>query len=91
MNLPDLVTNASVTLAILAGPAMLLKNRYKKQPIALDDVFLGVSAASAIPTGLVLLYCAFNPAVIPTLRGLNVHIAAAGLALLFISIRKLIS
>ena len=65
-------------------------NEIKGQPIGLDEIFIGAAAGSAIPTSLVLLYAAFVPNVIPTLRGLNVHIAAAGLALLFLAFRKLI-
>ena len=89
-HLPDYVTNASVALAILGAPAMILKARYKKVSHSLEDIFVGASAASAIPTGLVLLYGAFRPQIIPTLRGLNVQIAAAGLALLYVSLRKLL-
>jgi hypothetical protein len=90
MTLPDVVAHSSVAFAILGGLYLLARNKIKGQPIGLDEIFIGAAAGSAIPTGLILLYAAFVPNVIPTLRGLNVHIAAAGLALLFYAFRKLI-
>lgn len=51
----------------------------------LDWIVPKAFAASAIPTGVLLLVCAFKPAVIAQLTGLNIYIAAAGLVLIYIS------
>jgi hypothetical protein len=77
----------SVGAAIVAFAGILIWNHARKRHSRLDAVLTRVLAASAIPTGITLLVCAFNPSLIAQLQGLNVHIAVAGMALLFIAVR----
>ena len=85
------VTNISVALGIIAFFSIITYNSYKGYPITLDDLLLRMLAASAMPTGFLLLVCAFDPLLISEFDGLNIHIAAAGLALLYISYEALFS
>ena len=85
MDIQKLISFASVTLAILAFCVVFILKKSKKQEIHLDDLFMRTFCASAIPTGILLLACAFYPELLTKLTGLNVHIAVAGLALLYVS------
>lgn len=84
------ISHASVIFAILGfiyTSGRLLK---KKREIKLESLLLGAFSGSTIPTGFVLIWGAFDIEVILKLQdGLNVHIAAAGLALLYISFSSL--
>ena len=85
------VTKASVSLAILAFIAGILLDYRRKVGAALETHLARLSAAGAVPTALVLVYAAFEPSIIAHLAGLNVPIAAAGLALLYISVKTVFS
>ena len=87
--LASYTTISSVSLAILAflgGVAWDFKN---KTSTALEVHLARAGAGGAIPTALVLILCAFRPEILSQLTGLNVPIAAAGLALLYISVKAL--
>ena len=81
---------ASVSLAVLTFAIGAAIEAYRKKGSGLEDHLIKAMAAGAIPTAVVLVYGAFNPAIIAQLSGLNVAIAAAGLALLYISIKTIL-
>ena len=94
MTLHNLITSqnvntSSVLLAVITFFVVLIKNHRRKRPNVLHRILGQVFAASAIPTGLVLVACAFDIKLIAQLTGLNVHIAAAGLSLLYLAFIKL--
>lgn len=82
----DMVTYASVCLAVAGFVTSMILERKQKTTDSLRSHFAKAAAAGSIPTALVLVYCAFKPSIIATLTGLNVPIAAAGLSLLYVSI-----
>ncbi len=49
------------------------------------------AAAGAVPSGLVLIYGAFDPAILSQVPGLNVPIAFGGLSLLFVSLKAMVT
>jgi hypothetical protein len=82
-------TICSVCLAVLAffvGVALDIKN---KTSSGLEVHLARAGAGGAIPTAVILIGCAFKPSMISQLSGLNVPIAAAGLALFYISLKGL--
>jgi hypothetical protein len=48
-------------------------------------------SASLIPTGVWLLLCAFDPTLLSEVSGLNLYLAVAGVALIFVAVRGIIS
>lgn len=87
----EVVSGSSVILAILAFTITLLINRLKSWKNSLQKLLIISLAASSIPTGIILILCAFDLTLINRLEGLNVHIAAAGLALLYIVFTNIFS
>lgn len=81
------VTNATILTVIVTFVVTIIVNFIGKKENRLDDLLVRGLSGSAIPTGIVLLFCAFKPSLIESLQGLNVHIAAAGMVLLFVSIK----
>ena len=84
------VVIASVSLAVVTFLVGVIVAFFRKTTEGLEDHLIKAMAAGAIPTALVLVYGAFNPAIIAQLSGLNVAIAAAGLALLYISVKTIL-
>ncbi|HEY7334070.1 MAG TPA: hypothetical protein VH639_04240 [Bryobacteraceae bacterium] len=74
-------------LALIAFILGLLWDFKRKKTTGLEVHLARAAAAGTVPTSLLLIYCAFDPSVLPHLTGLNVPIAAAGMALLYISLR----
>ena len=65
--------------------ALISGRRNGRSPLRLDKILAKALAGSALPTGIVLLICAFQPELVKELTDLHIHLAAAGLALLYIS------
>jgi hypothetical protein len=55
----------------------------------LGKVISKMLAGSAIPTGAYLLFCGFRPEFVKELHDLGLYLAAAGLALLFVSAKEM--
>ena len=79
MDLQAYSTGAIVAFFILGFVLTFVARKAKKQPINLEILFLKAFAASSLPTGLLLLVCAFNPGLLQQLTGLNIYIAPGGL------------
>lgn len=86
----ELVSFSTVGLAIIVFIVSLIVSKLKNQKITLYDLLVRSLAASTLPTGIVLILCAFELELIDRLEGLNVHIAAAGLALIYIAFNTMI-
>ena len=77
---------ASATLLIFAFILTALVKLVKKQPILLKDLLVKAFAASTIPTGILLLFCAFTPSLLQNLTGFNYfYIAVGGLVMLYLA------
>jgi hypothetical protein len=49
-------------------------------------LLIGSLSASAIPTGLALIVCAFDLSLISSIKGVEIYVGFAGIALIFIAI-----
>jgi len=79
----------SVAFAVVAFIAAVIRGRSKGSPHSLDKLIAKLLAGSAIPTGLFLIVCAFDTSLISKLTDLSLYLAAAGLALLYVSIKEI--
>ncbi|CAN2041514.1 hypothetical protein GMMP15_500010 [Candidatus Magnetomoraceae bacterium gMMP-15] len=68
---------------------MWLLNWKQKKKVNLEELFSISICATSIPTGVALVYCAFDSNMLSKLTGVNIHIALAGLALLYIAIKTI--
>ena len=83
-------TYISVSFALVAFLFAVVMDLKNKTSSGLESHLAKAGAAGAIPTALLLIYGAFDPSVIAHLTGLNVPLAAAGMALLYISARAIL-
>jgi hypothetical protein len=74
-------------ISFAAAVALDMKNHTTS---GLESHLAKAGAAGSIPTALLLIYGAVDPSIIGQLSGLNVWIAAAGLALLYISAKAIL-
>jgi hypothetical protein len=82
----------SVGFAVLAFISGLVYNRRTKTPESLEGHVVRVVAASTIPTAIVLIYSGYDPDVLAQLTGfINVSLTLAGLALLYISAKAVLT
>lgn len=89
MNLNTAISHATVLFGILGFIYTAIRLYRNKYEIKLETLLVGAFTGSTIPTGIILIWSAFNPSIIQQLEGINIHIAAAGLALLYIAYRWL--
>ena len=69
---------------LLAFAALFTMNSLRKKETELIDLFVVGFAGSAVPTGCLLIYGAFDGTVVQRLADAGVYIGFAGLAILFI-------
>jgi len=85
--------NALQQLAVgfgIAGAAYsVIHQKRGATSISLERVIVSLVSASSIPAGLLLLACAFDNDLISSLHDVGLYLAAAGIALLFVSIKEL--
>lgn len=80
-----LVRYGSITLGIIFFLIpMYINRKTKKKNILADLIIIGLSG-SLVPTGLALIYCAFDPSNLVKLSDAGIYIAFSGLALLYIA------
>ena len=84
MTWPLSFQQTTVVFAVLGVLLALIRR------LPLDGVVGKLLAASALPTGLLLLGCAFNTAWIAKLSDLGIYLLAAGVALLYVSVKELL-
>ncbi len=86
MSIQTLLSWASSALGISAFFITAAVRRAHKQPSDLKDMLGKALAASTIPTGVLLLVCAFTPSLLQNLNELNYfYIAVGGLVMLFLA------
>jgi hypothetical protein len=85
----DYLKQLSVACAILVFIATLLRSRLRGNPHSLDKLISKLLAGSAIPTGVFLIICAFKTDLMAKLTDLSLYLAAAGLALLYVSVKEI--
>ena len=84
----DTITCASsVAIGIGVFIWTLISQLRSNKKLVLENLVVKALAGSLIPTGLVLLGCSFDPSLILKLTGLNMHIAVAGLVLIYVSVK----
>jgi hypothetical protein len=77
---------------IIAAFFYLVTQQYRfNNRVNLEELVVRALSISAIPTAVVLLVCAFKPDLLSQLSGFNIHIAVAGLVLLYISVKALVT
>jgi ABC-type iron transport system FetAB permease component len=91
---PSYVQQWTVALTILLFSAivaahMVEHRRVSVRDLPLDSLLLRVFAGSSIPTGVLLLICAFDNRVLVRANEIGVYIATAGLTLIYLSVREL--
>jgi hypothetical protein len=79
----------TVGCAVLGAIIALIQHR-KGDGLRLETVVAKLLAASSVPTGFFLLACAFNTSLVSRLADLGLYLAAAGIALLYVSIKEFI-
>ena len=75
---------ATVACAVVGVVIALLRK------LPLEGILGKLLAASAVPTGILLLGCAFNTDWISKFSDLGLYLLAAGVALLYVSIKELL-
>ncbi|MES9898557.1 MAG: hypothetical protein ABW148_05990 [Sedimenticola sp.] len=85
---PDILSNiikyGPVICGLLSFFSLVAINYKKNRKNNLGDLLVVGLAGSSVPTGLLLIYGAFDGSVIPKLSDAGIYIAFAGAALLII-------
>jgi hypothetical protein len=80
---PPSFQQITVACAICGAIIALIQKR------SLEGVVGKLLAASAVPTGIVLVGCAFDSSLITKLSDLGLYLLAAAVALLYVSLKEL--
>ena len=86
LDLKLLIKFGSIIIGILFFLSLLISNWIKKKKNNYIDLMVVGIAGSSVPTGCGLIYCSFVPQEIINLSDAGIHIAFAGLGLLYIAI-----
>jgi hypothetical protein len=81
-----------LTVAFAVGGAafFLLKHRSNPRGRTLEATLAKLLAASAVPTGIWLLGCAFDASLLAAVQDAGLYMAAAGISLLFVALKELL-
>jgi len=85
LTLERFITFGPVTFGLLFFVGFFIYQFYKKKPHDLAELFVVGVAGSSLPTAILMVYGAFDTAVIQKLADSHVYIAFAGLSLLYIT------
>jgi hypothetical protein len=85
-------TLQQVTVACAVSGAIYCLIRHRANPSGrtLESVVLKLLAASTIPTGILLLACAFDTSLLRHVSDVGIYVAAAGVALLFVGVKEIL-
>lgn len=86
ISLPSLA-QLTVGAALVGGIVAVIRYRTS---LTLEAVLASLLAASSVPSAVVLLWCAFDSSQINQLNDLGLYLAAAGVALLYVSVKELV-
>lgn len=84
--LDDFIKLAPISFALISVCIYCLFRFSKNGKIEFIDLFVVGTAGSSIPSGILLIYGAFDQSVIAKISDSNVYIAFAGIALLYVAI-----
>lgn len=85
------IPQVSVSLGIITFLTVLGFNYFAGTKSRLEYLLVRVLAASCVPTAIALICCAFDPQLILEMTGVNIHIACAGLALLYMAVKGMLA
>jgi|GEM_PF-3683776 len=85
----DKINEISVSFLLLIAIIYAIKRLLNSEPLALDGLLTPAMSAATIPTGFALIICAFSPSNVSKLESINVHLAIAGVALIFLAIHTI--
>lgn len=83
------INEISVSFLLLISVFHVGRSVLKKEPMSLDKLLTPAMAAATIPTGMALIICAFSPSNVSKLESINVHLAIAGIALIFLAVHTI--
>jgi hypothetical protein len=91
---PNHVQQWTVALGVLVFAALMISHMVRQRRVSvrhlpLDGLLSRVLAGSSIPTGVLLVICAFDNALLVQANEIGLYIAAAGLMLIYLSIQEL--
>jgi len=90
MQLDNITINgASVTLVLIAVIALMAIHKYNGKKTTIEDFFIAGFAAASVPTGAILIYCAYEPSEINLLASVTMQIALVGAGVIFISYKTI--
>ena len=87
-NFADNLSVINVFVAIFVFVYTYVQKSRQKSKITLDELFVRTLAGSAIPVGMLLMFCALDSTLIVKLNDLNVYLALVGMGLIFVSARE---
>jgi hypothetical protein len=90
MNWQISVQETTVACALIGASVAFIQQRNQPNDQHLEKVMAKLLAASSIPTGLLILASAFHTEWLSKLSDLGIYLAAAGVALLYVSVKELI-
>lgn len=82
--LDNIIKYGATTFGLLSFIFLVCVNYKKGRKNNLDDLLVIGLSGSAVPTGLLLIYGAFDPSVISKITDAGIYIAFSGAALLII-------
>jgi hypothetical protein len=85
----DHVNEISVSFLLIISVFHIIRSFLKDETMTLDKLLTPAMAAATIPTGIALIICAFSPSNVSKLESINVHLAIAGIALIFLAIHTI--
>ncbi|HCE3314833.1 TPA: hypothetical protein NG567_004544 [Vibrio parahaemolyticus] len=74
-----------ICFSLLAVLLFICCKAYQKKKIEFIDIFVVGTAGSSAPSGLLLIYAAFDQSIVSKISDSNVYIAFAGIALLYVA------
>jgi len=83
------INEISVSFLLLIAIIHAAKSLLKGEPLALDNLLAPAMSAATLPTGFALIICAFSPTNVSRLESINVHLAIAGIALIFLAVHTI--
>jgi hypothetical protein len=88
-NLPSLA-QLTVVFGLLGVFGAGIRHWRNRSKPSLEGLLGSLLAASSIPSGFFLLACAFDPTLIAQFEEVGLYLAAAGVALLYVSFKGLV-
>lgn len=89
--LSDYADELSVALALITFIAVFAFDKASRTNKAFPVLLAKAAAVAAVPQALLMIYGAFNPAILAKISGLRIAIAFGGLSLLWLALKAFVS